>query len=302
METASLAFTETERPQVWITWTETEQLDQHAARSLLPVLEDGPVTQWWFLRKRPHWRLRYAGGASAQAHLTDSLTDLHQRGVITSWHHSIYEPEHHAFGGPAAIALIHRIAHAETRYLLQTYCWPPELGPIERAALFFAMLLRAAGMDQFEQADTWAKIAELRHRPEPSTITPALVEQVHTLLQLDPEPVITRGLLGEPAPVFKEELNRVGHELDVLYRTGELTRGLRAVCAHHAIFSFNRWNLSPSDQYTLATAAHEALMAPTNRFAPTPALPLEEPPAPRAFYRKGPSKHSALFIAWEMTP
>ena len=200
------------------------------------------------------------------------------------------------------MALIHQLAHAETRYLLQSYRRPPELGPAERTALFFATFLRAAGMDRFEQADTWAKIAELRHRPESSTLAPALVEQVHTLLRLDPKPIIARGLLGKSASVFEEELTRIGHGLGALYRAGELSRGLRAVCAHHAIFSFNRWDLSPSDQYTLAAAAHEALMAPTNRSVPRPAPLCEEPPAPHAVYRKGPSEHSALFIAWEMTP
>ena len=262
---------EPDLPQVWITWTETHHPDRHAASALLPALEHGPVTDWWFLRKHPHWRLRYTGGPHTRTHLDQALTHLYRQGVVTSWHHGIYEPEHHAFGGRAAMRVIHRLAHAESRYLLHLFTRaeePPQLGVREQAVLFSSVFLRAAGLDWYEQGDVWARVADLRHRPEPAPADAALTEQVRTLMTLHPQPLTTRGLLGDGADTWTEELTRAGHDLAHLYRTGLLTRGLRAVCAHALIFSFNRWGLTHLDQHILSNTARKATMTDTT--TPTP--------------------------------
>jgi protein-L-isoaspartate(D-aspartate) O-methyltransferase len=50
-----------------------------------------------------------------------------------------------------------------------------------------------------------------------------------------------------------------GRALADLTQHGTLTRGLRAVLAHHLLFTFNRLGVSAEHQRLLATAASQAV-------------------------------------------
>lgn len=64
------------------------------------------------------------------------------------------------------------------------------------------------------------------------------------------------------------EFERAGAALGDLAAGGRLTRGLRAVIAHHILFHANRAGLSTQDQHTLSHLAEEAVMGTDDRTAP----------------------------------
>jgi thiopeptide-type bacteriocin biosynthesis protein len=76
------------------------------------------------------------------------------------------------------------------------------------------------------------------------------------------------GLLSSAAP-WAAAFDQAGRDLADAAGNGRLDRGLRAVCAHHLIFHFNRLGLGAGTQAALARAAREAVMGPT----PVPAAP-----------------------------
>ena len=92
--------------------------------------------------------------------MPDQLT---VRREITSWTSGIYEPETTAFGGPHGIRAAHLLFHHDSRHLLASAAQAaPGPGRRETSVLLCTALLRAAGLDWYEQADVWAKVAALR--------------------------------------------------------------------------------------------------------------------------------------------
>lgn len=255
-----------DEPQVWIEWTDWNQAEHTAAIHLLPHL--GAVPGWWFIRKRPCWRLRYQDGPGARALLDRMLEHLHRSGHVRSWNHGIYEPETFAFGGRASMALAHQHFHQDSHHIL-THATTPVLGRRELALLTASVFLRAAGLDWYEQGDVWARVADLRSHPDPLLENPALARQVHTLLRANAHR-LTDG--GSPLDRYQEwirETAGTGRALAGLYRDGLLTRGLRAVASHHLIFSFNRMGVPGRDQQILSTTARKVIMTTTTP-APQP--------------------------------
>jgi hypothetical protein len=139
---------------------------------------------------------------------------------------------------------------------------PTKLGKHELAVLLSSVFLRGTGLDWYEQGDVWARVASLRNRPEPFRTDATLAQQVRTLMTINPQPLIKSGPLRDEA-AWVHELSEAGQRLAGLNRRGLLTRGLRAVCAHYLIFSFNRWGLSHRDQHVLTTTAREVVMTDT---------------------------------------
>jgi protein-L-isoaspartate(D-aspartate) O-methyltransferase len=63
-------------------------------------------------------------------------------------------------------------------------------------------------------------------------------------------------------PDWGSAFDDAGRYLAELAGRGILTRGLRAILAHHLLFLFNRHGVSAADQYVLASAAREAVFGP----------------------------------------
>ena len=92
-------------------------------------------------------------------------------GHIATWIETIYEPEVHAFGGPEAMRLAHRLFHTDSRCILGC------LGDVrattsgqrdrrrELSVLLCSALMRSARQDWYEQGDVWARVAEARPLP-----------------------------------------------------------------------------------------------------------------------------------------
>ncbi|MEU8178845.1 thiopeptide-type bacteriocin biosynthesis protein [Microbispora hainanensis] len=253
-------------------WATAEQTAvAHLAPLMTEAETEGSITAWFFIRKAPCWRVRYLPGrdaTQADAHLRRRLEDLKSKRHIDDVRHLVYEPETHAFGGPEAMQVAHELFHRDSRHILaRAVHLTPALGRRETAILLSAVLMRAAGLDWYEQGDVWAKVAE--HRPGESAWPPErqaeLSQAMHRLLTADVRAMCD----AENAPLatyrpWVTAFKDAGQGLADLAAQGRLLRGLRAVLAHHVIFHANRVGLPSSDQSAIAALAVHAVF---NRFS-----------------------------------
>lgn len=240
-------------------------LTKGAAADLSAALElaiaDGEITRYHFLRKDGKLRLRVSGDdAKATDRLSAILDTLNDDGLITGWARGIYEPETAAFGGPKGMAISHDLFCADSRATLVAAARDTEPGPglREKAVLLLSSILRAAGLDWFETGDVWARITALR----PATTAPTgdrlaeALSAMSTLMRTD----AARLADIEPGWVQRvQAFDAAGQHLRALADQGELSRGLRAVLVHNAIFALNRAGLSATHQAALAHLASEAV-------------------------------------------
>ncbi|AUY48404.1 methyltransferase, FxLD system [Streptomyces sp. CB01881] len=213
------------------------------------------------VRKQP-FRLRYRADAPAPA-VAALLDALVEEGLVRRWTLGIYEPETESFGGEEAMAVAHRLFHADSRHLLARAVQEPPtaLGRAETVVVLISAMFRAAGLDWYEQGDVWAKFAVLRNVPAPVSAGRAatLATAMHRLMRLD-----TCGVTRDGAPLaghrgWADAFERAGQDLARLNRDGLLTRGLRAVLAHHLVFHANRAGLPTDHQASMAARALDAV-------------------------------------------
>ncbi|WP_301175513.1 methyltransferase, FxLD system [Actinomadura geliboluensis] len=217
----------------------------HAAAALSAALSG---QRFHFLRKQGKLRLRTERPAA------DLLDHLLAEKVVTSWAGGVYEPETDAFGGPQAMDIAHQLFCADSRAALTAAGTPHAK---EHCVLLISTLNRACGLDPFEIGDVWAKIAALRPavEPPPGQQRSAAITAMRRLVNADaaqhrpPDP-------GWPDRVAAFET--AGRKLAKLATRGLLTRGLRAVLAHHAIFAFNRAAVPVPQQAAAAWLGRQA--------------------------------------------
>jgi protein-L-isoaspartate(D-aspartate) O-methyltransferase len=246
----------------------------HLGPALIAAQADGTLTRWFFIRKRPCWRLRcQPADDPARQRLRRILHELAALGEITGWTAGIYEPEVTAFGGEAGMTAAHDLFCEDSHHILAYLTRPPAptgapaLGRRELAVLLSSVLMRGAGQEWYEQGDIWAKAAQ--HRPAshpgglPAGRLPAVKAAVSRLMTVDTGPGSALVNSGPLAPIagWSAAFDRAGRTLVGLAQCGTLERGLRAVLAHHLIFFFNRLGLSYAEQSTLTTLAKEVVMA-----------------------------------------
>lgn len=249
---------------VLIEFTDPTTAEHVAATTLAPALARADLRGWWFLRKSPAWRLRYQQRHPDTTAVDALLDEMAGRGQITRWTRGIYEPETLALGGPLALDTAHTLFHHDSHHVLaRAGEQRPGLGRCETTVLLFSAMLRAAGLDWFEQGDVWDRVATLRPTARPlgtphRTTLEAAMRRLMTTAP--PDPPLAR--------TWSAAFDTAGHRLGDLARGGRLQRGLRAVLAHHFIFHANRAGLSAPDQATLAALAVHGV------FHTTPARPL----------------------------
>ncbi|MFF3487279.1 methyltransferase, FxLD system [Streptomyces sp. NPDC002701] len=183
-----------------------------------------------FLRKDAGVRLRTEQPA------TTVLDQLLADRVITGWTGGIYEPETHAFGGPEGMEVAHDVFCADSPATLAETGTP---GARERSVMLLSAMIREAGLDPFEAGDVYARWASSRppvNPPQGAALEKA-VSAMRRLMNADaalrPQP---EAGWGERVAAFED----AGRRLRRLAADGRLTRGIRGVLAHHAIFAFNR--------------------------------------------------------------
>ncbi|MFF3558118.1 methyltransferase, FxLD system [Streptomyces tsukubensis] len=241
------------------------------AERLAPVLitaeAAGQLSGWWFMNKQP-WHLRYRADEPAPV-VASLLDDLVGEGSVVSWRPGTYEPETNAFGGQAAMDAAHELFRSDSHHLLTYEPGPKHLGRRETVVLLVSAMLRGAGLDWFEQGDVWSKVAALRPAtdPLPAERAAELAPAVQKLMTAD-----ARGLCHQGGPFHRHDewvtaFERTGAMLADLADHGGLTRGLRAVLAHHVIFHANRAGLLRDDQSALFNIAREVVMGTSDNTA-----------------------------------
>lgn len=275
--------------QITIEFPDWNHAEHTAAVHLLPILADAKNEQlidgWFFIRKTPGWRLRYLPAThpdTAGAYLHQRLNHLQQQGSITRAVDIIYEPETHAFGGPAAMTAAHHLWQTDSKHLL-TYLAATLDNPAVRrirelTILLCATMTRAARLDWYEQGDVWARVAA--HRPEPeqpgmaalATMQPA----VRHLMTADSSRLALPGTSPPDAATWVSAFTTAGHHLSTLNTDGLLRRGLRDVLAHQIIFAWNRLGLPAGTQAALAATATTVVFATPPSFERCDACPADQ--------------------------
>ncbi len=254
--------------QVTVVFSDWASAERIAVAHLAPLLAaaevEGLVASWFFVRKAPCWRVRYLPGghaAAAQAYIHRRLEDLESKRHVEDVTEVVYEPETHAFGGIEAMASAHRLFHLDSRHLLayltDTRHLPGNRRRRELSIILCGTLLRAAGLDWYEEGDVWTRVADHREPPEqiPADRLHTLRSDLRRLMSAD-----TASLLREGSPLafaagWTGTYAAAGRELADLAAGGLLHRGLRAILAHHIIFAWNRHGLPAATQAVLAHTA-----------------------------------------------
>lgn len=255
-------------------WAEAESI---AADHLAPLLcrseSDGAVIAWWFVRKHPCWRVRLRIaplGSAVQETVAAALDDLATAGRIHRWWTGTYEPETAAFGNTIGMKFAHELFHADSRAILALHhhTGDSRLGRRELSILLCSSLLRAAGLEWYEQGDVWHLIAQERPLPDDVSLDrlQELAGDLRTLMLADTTP--DGPLLGNDRPTafaadWVDTFRHVGRTLGSQARAGTLDRGLRAILAYHVIFHWNRLGLPTRKQSVLAWAARTAILGPS---------------------------------------
>ncbi|BCY07292.1 thiopeptide-type bacteriocin biosynthesis protein [Actinoplanes sp. L3-i22] len=245
--------------QAIIGFADHRDAERTAVTHVIPILmraEDTRLVSAWFIvRKGTHWRLRYlpTRTGSAHTHITDCLTALHRAGHLADVVETVYEPEVHAFGGHRAMRIAHRLWHLDSRHLFTPTPSPPRpTRTREMSLLLCAEMLRAAGLDWYEQGDVWARAAD--HR-DPADSIGHLLDPVRRLLTVAPASLTQAGAPLAVATTWLEAFTTSGKALRRLNDDGHLHRGLRDVLTHHVIFAWNRRGIPDHEQAALASTA-----------------------------------------------
>jgi thiopeptide-type bacteriocin biosynthesis protein len=159
------------------------------------------------------------------------------------------------------MAAAHRLFHADSRHLLTRLASQNIAAPDrtrELALILMVVMLRGAGLDWYEQGDVWARVAI--HRPNPGQpYAGQQLDSVRRYLTADTEAALGGGSPLAVAPGWGQDFGTAGADLAMLSSAGLLHRGLRAVLAHHVIFTWNRHGLPYDIQALLASRARDAV-------------------------------------------
>lgn len=246
-------------------WESAETIALARLAPLLRTAEDeGALTAWFIIRKRPCWRVRYLPAAGGQDRIGQGLEFLIAEGSIKAWTEIIYEPEIHAFGGAEAMASAHRLFHRDSRSLIAFLQSDASRHRRETSLLLCSLMMRSAGLDWYEQGDVWARVGAHRALP-PGTeqgSSDRLLATVHRLASVNGEAMMRVGGPLAHAAEWASAYADAGSDLAHLTDSGHLHRGLRDVLAHHVLFAWNRIGLPYSTQAQLAAAAKTVIFGP----------------------------------------
>ncbi|MFF3015887.1 thiopeptide-type bacteriocin biosynthesis protein [Streptomyces sp. NPDC057939] len=237
---------------------------------LLPALGTGPVGSWWFVRKHPHWRLRYlpALGTTAEdavRHVAEALDSSVSWNVTAEWSPAPYEPEVTAFGGPEGMVLAHELFRVDSIGVInyQAAAGDQQAGLDAKAVSLLAMtmMMRAAGLEFGEQGDVWGLVEARRPLADDiaSEQVSGMVEPMSRLLLADAQPLLASEALARVQP-WISGLEANGRALEQAAAAGQLHLGMRGILARHVLFHWNRMGFTLRQQSIWSRAAREAVL------------------------------------------
>ncbi|WP_369165031.1 thiopeptide-type bacteriocin biosynthesis protein [Streptomyces sp. AFD10] len=257
--------------QVNIRFADYPSADRTFRAYLMPALREGPVGIWWFVRKHPHWRLRFhpaqnASPEDALRHVTEALDSSVSWSVTTKWTSTPYEPEAIAFGGPAGVPLAHELFHADSVGVLDYLAVAADgrtrtLDVKAMSLVAMTWMMRAAGLEFGEQGDVWGRVEE--RRPLAEDVSPeqvsSMVAPMRRLLLTDARPLLDAGDLARVRP-WIEALEQGGKALTDATDSGSIGLGKRGILARHVLFHWNRMGFTLRQQSIWTRAAREAAL------------------------------------------
>jgi thiopeptide-type bacteriocin biosynthesis protein len=257
--------------QVYLHFTDWANADATFTTHLLPVLreveEAGGIDGWWYTRKHPCWRLRLHLRPTSGIKLSigDGFDRLMAEGYLQRWWPGIYEPETAAFGGEVSMAAAHSLFVVDSREAQQLrYRGNLAVGPRELSVLLCTIMMRAAGLEWYEQGEVWDRVITDEHRSAVSDVPTdrlnARAQEIRPLLFADSDALLCLGGPLEPVAEWAAAFQSTGQELSRAVQAGTLDRGLRQVLSYHVIFHWNRLGLSMRGQSVLAWAARAAIL------------------------------------------
>ncbi|OLZ45611.1 hypothetical protein BAY60_34265 [Prauserella muralis] len=271
--------------QIYIEFIDWSTAEQSAADTIAPLLhragEDGLVTKWWFMRKHPCWRLRIHPGRDGHAmrdHLGAALDELAADDRIAQWWPGTYEAEMQAFGNWTGMEAAHDLFYEDSRAVMHlAHNGGGGLGRRELSLLLCNTLMRAAGLEWYEQGDVWHRIAQERPLPEDVSAAnlTAMASDLKQLLLANTAPggplLRAEGPLASSAD-WASAFRQAGRTLGSAARTGTLQRGLREVLSYLIIFHWNRLGLPARTQSILAWATRTVILGLPGHVPPNPTL------------------------------
>lgn len=281
--------------QLYIQFADWNTSERVASETIGPLLsraeESGLVTNWWFMRKYPCWRLRLQPGADGQAMRAQLAVAFDQAVAddrISRWWPGIYEAETAAFGGGEGMATAHQLFCEDSRAVMRLICDGDfGLGRRELSLLLCTTLMRAAGLEWYEQGDTWHRVAQERPLAEdvPLAKLTTMANDLKRLLVADTNP--DGPLLSADGPLasataWADAFRQAGRALGEAARAGSLTRGLREILSYIVIFHWNRLGLPARTQSILAWAARTAILDLPGRTASNQPTGRQTPETARA--------------------
>ncbi|UWE13666.1 thiopeptide-type bacteriocin biosynthesis protein [Actinacidiphila bryophytorum] len=272
-EALSAHPTQDEWRHVYLHFADWPKADHTFTTHVLPLLQaaeaDGRLDGWWYTRKHPCWRLRLHRNPRFETttHLAYGLDRLAADGHLHRWWPGIYEPETAAFGGPVSMKAAHMLFVADSREIQQLpFRSGLPVGPRELSVLLCTTLMRAAGLEWYEQGDVWHRVITAEHRSSLAGIPRELLEaraaEVRTLLSADTDSLLSPDGSLAPVAEWAAAFRDVGRSLAEAVQLGTLDRGLRQVLSYHVLFHWNRLGLSLRAQSALAWAARTAIFGP----------------------------------------
>lgn len=236
--------------QAFVEFADYAAAEQVFRAHLLPPLRSASIAGWWFVRKRPCWRVRVrfaeeTGGAKEQ--LAEALGRAVDVGAVRRWCSPVYEPETVAFGGPDGMRIGHALFHADSvgvlGYLQHTADGAEGLLDAKATSfLVVTLFLRAAGLEWGEQGDVWGRVEAGRPLPGavPADRVGGMASTLRRLLAIDARPALRDGPLA-PLRTWVAGMEHGGRALADAAREGRLRLGLRGILARHTCSTGTAW-------------------------------------------------------------
>lgn len=240
-----------------------------------PALRRLDIDRWWFVRKRPHWRLRLHPAANTTTvglldQVAAAFEPILRRRIIVTWSIAHYEPETTAFGGARGMAAVHDIFHADSNGYLEfrkasrnNPAQSPD--PALVSLLITTHMFRAAGIEATEHGDIWARVAEQRPPVTSGSELASLTAKAATARRVDLRQLTATDPRFSPAEGWAMNLDECGHSIGELWHAGAIDAGIRGILARIVIFHWNRIGIQVRQQSLLATAARDAVLGGAER-------------------------------------
>ncbi|MFE6645075.1 thiopeptide-type bacteriocin biosynthesis protein [Nocardioides sp. NPDC057772] len=259
--------------QVNITFPDYGAAEIAMLDAVWPALRQLDIDRWWFLRKRPHWRLRLRPAAdTTKAGILDQVAAAFEpivsRRFIENWSIAHYEPETTAFGGPQGMCTVHDIFHADSNGYLEFRKASQDKtdespDPLLVSLLITTHMFRAAGIETTEHGDVWARVVDQRPPVPPGPDLTSQTAKASAALRVDLRELTATDPRFTSAEAWAMNLDECGRRVGELWRAGAIDAGLRGILARVVIFHWNRIGLHVRQQSLLAAAARDAALGGT---------------------------------------